>query len=60
MIDKKDSRQDSVKADSSENDDIIDLTDEVIIKTEEHDGIIDLKEGLTIDARGIDKRDCWI
>ena len=54
MIDKKDPRHNPIKTDSSDDDAIIDLTDEVLIKTEEDDGIIDLKDELSDGARAID------
>jgi hypothetical protein len=50
MIDKKDPRLNSLKPDSSDDDVIIDLTDEVIIETEEDDGIMNLKDGLNDEA----------
>ncbi len=57
MIDKKDPRQNSVKTDSSDDDAIIELTDEVIIETEENDGIIELNDGLSDEAHKIDSDD---
>jgi hypothetical protein len=47
MIDKKNPRQNPVKDDSSDDDVIIDLTEEVMIKTEENDGITELKDDLS-------------
>ena len=49
MIDEKDPRQESVKADSSDDEVIIDLTEEVIIKTEDDNGIFELTEDLAED-----------
>jgi len=50
MIDEKDPRPKSVIADSSDDDVIIDLTDEVIIKTEKEDEILDLTDDLPAKA----------
>jgi len=46
MIDKNDPRQDSAKTDTSDDDAIIDLTDEVTINTNADDDIVDLKNAL--------------
>ena len=50
MIDEKDPRPESVKADSSDDEVIIDLTDEVIIKTENEDEILELTDDLPAEA----------
>ena len=51
MIDEKDPGQESVKADSSDDEAIIDLTDEVIVKTEDDNGNLELSEKLADDAQ---------
>jgi len=50
MIDEKDPRPESVIADSSDDEVIIDLTDEVIIKTENEDEILELTDDLPAEA----------
>ncbi len=54
MIDEKNPRQESVKADSSDDEVIINLTDEVVIKTEDDNGILELAEDMADDAPQID------
>lgn len=50
MIDEKDPHPDSVKADSSDDEVIIDLTEEVIIKTENDNAILELTDDLLAEA----------
>jgi len=51
MFDKKQSDQDSVKSDSLDDEVIIDLTDEILVKTEDDNGKLELSENLADDAQ---------
>ncbi len=51
MTDEKNPGQESVKADSSDDESIIDLTDEVMVKTEDDSGNLELTEKLADDPQ---------
>ena len=57
MIDKNDPRQDSAKTDTSDDDAIIDLTDEVTINTNADDDIVDLKDALEDESPDTEKEE---
>jgi len=57
MIDKREPYHGSVKANSANNDAIIELTDEVIPKPEEDSGVLELSDDLIVDAPKTDAAD---
>ena len=57
MLDEKGPRQESVKVDSSENEAIIDLTNEVIAKTEIDNDMLELSDAMVDEAPQADEDD---
>jgi len=57
MIDEKDPRQESGKTDSSDDEVIIDLTEEVVVKSQKDDGILELSEDMAGDVQKIAAQD---